>query len=197
MRPVLFFLALTACAPAPDVLCQCSTPGEPRGLFEGRFTHSIEAIEVLEGDYIPPALPPARHALGLASEDFFVWALDGGEAHVVLQASWVDVRETPGSSGGCCPGWDGLTPSSPQPEWSARNRARLVPLDLGDTLTRLDGSLALVEPILTDRLDPPLVLDGDARGFVLRAEHYVHPAGCSEPACAARVRVIHHFRRPD
>lgn len=198
----LVLLPSLACAPEPVVNCVCISPGVPRERLEGGFVHTLESVEVRAGGYVPPALPASTPALGLSNETFFSWLLVGEDA-LIVRTDWIDARADPAADGGCCPGWDGLALTSPQPAWNARNRARLDAMqELGAFVTELDPTLAYVEPVLfevaVDGSGPrPFELDADERGFVLRADYLVTPDGCTEPSCTAVIRLTHHLRRPD
>lgn len=195
MRSWLLVLSLgVACAPEAILDCRCISPGVPRELVEGSFLHAIDAVEVLQGDYVPPPLPPPVPAAATSSEDYLVWLL--GEEQLVVRAVWIDARPDPDADGGCCPGWEGLALTAPQPRWNERSRVRPEAPDLGGAIGRLDPTLASVEPTFLAATDVvPFELDGDGGGFVLRADYYVQPAGCADASCAAVVRVTHHFRR--
>ena len=195
---------VAACAPEPVVNCQCGLPGWPREQLEGRFVHTIESIDVIEGPYTPPALPPPRAALALVSEDLLVWMLGDGEAHLVVRIhAWLAVEPAPGRRSCCGPTWDDIQLASTQPVWSARNRIALDPSqELGDVMASLDPTLSFAEPIFAhDGLvvddPPPLVFDEDGRGLVLRAHYLVQPAGCADASCRATVSVTHHLRRAE
>lgn len=182
------------------LLCNCPLPGTPREQLEGTFVHSLDAIEVLEGEYTPPALPPARRVQATAGENFFLWTLDDGQPLVVLRIyGWVDVRSAPGRSGGCCgPPWDDLELTDPQPPWTERNRFRVDTLhDIGDILVQLDPTLRSAETATSTDYDPSLGIVGDAEGrdLVLRADYSIQPQGCDDISCSATVRLTHRFRR--
>ena len=190
---------LAACEPERVVSCQCGPRAWPREQVEGSFVHSIEAIDVIEGAYTPPALPSPRAALALTSEDFFVWLLDAGAVHVVLRIhSWVAVEAAPGQRSCCGSEWDDVRLASTPLPWSARNRIALDPSrELGDVMVSLDPTLAHVEPIVSERETSPLAFDDDGRGLVLRTYYVVTPEGCTDTSCSATVRLTHHLRRPE
>ncbi len=185
------------------VVCTCLPPPTPREELEGTFLHEVESIEVRDGDYTPPPLPLPMVARAMAGENFFLFTLDDSEASIVFRVdAWVDVQRVPGSSGGCCgPAWDGLALTDPQPPWSERNRMRIdTTRDIGTFLTVLDPTLVSAEPAFPEQYDGDLGIVGDADGgggFVLRADHLIHPEGCDDLSCTATVRISHHFRRVD
>jgi hypothetical protein len=195
---------VAGCAPEPVLSCQCRLPGWPREQLEGSFVHTIESIDVIEGTYTPPALPPPRAALALVSEDLLVWMLADGEAHLVFRIdAWLAVEPAPGRRSCCGPAWDDIQLVSAPPVWSARNRIGLDPSrELGDVMATVDPTLSFAEPTFAhDALSldapPPLVLDEDGRGLVLRTRYLVEPAGCADASCRATVSVTHHLRRAE
>ncbi|MBN8612172.1 MAG: hypothetical protein J0L92_16375 [Deltaproteobacteria bacterium] len=182
------------------LVCHCLSPGTPREQLEGTFVHTLDAFEVLDGEYAPPSLPPARRVRTTAGENFFLWTLEDGQPLVVLRINgWVDVRSAPGRSGECCgPVWDDLELADPQPPWSERNRLRVDTLhDLGDILVQLDPTLRYAEAAWSAEYDASLGIVGDAEGreLVFRADYWIQPEGCDDAACAATVRLTHRFRR--